>query len=88
MKANVIVINPKDNVAVALVDIKAGQAVLPKGAAGFPAREDIAYSHKVLLRDVADGQDVIKYGEIIGQAKGALKQGQWVHSHNLGIEED
>jgi altronate hydrolase len=87
MKANVIIINAKDNVAVALADIKKGtQAMLPDGSC-VGAVSDIAYSHKIALRDIAKGADIIKYGENIGEAKTDIKKGEWVHTHNLDIEE-
>jgi altronate hydrolase len=87
MKANVIIINPKDNVAVALADIKKGaQASLPDGSS-VEAVSDIPYSHKIALNDIAKGADIIKYGELIGEAKTEIKKGEWVHTHNLDIEE-
>ncbi len=87
MKANVIVINPKDNVAVALADIRKGeQAALPDGTI-VDAVSDIPYSHKIALIDIAKGADIIKYGELIGEAKTGIKKGEWVHTHNLDIEE-
>lgn len=87
MKSNVIVIHPDDNVAVTLEDIGKGDTVIIDPGRRFPALCDIAYSHKVLLNDVAAGGDIKKYGEVIGQAKSALKQGDWVHTHNMNIDE-
>lgn len=87
MNANVIVINEKDNVAVALADIRKGaQAILSDGAC-IEAATDIPYSHKIALTDIARGADIIKYGELIGEAKTDIKKGEWVHTHNLDIEE-
>ncbi|MDE6333259.1 MAG: altronate dehydratase family protein, partial [Muribaculaceae bacterium] len=67
-------INKADNVAVILVD---GDAVAPRG-------------HKVALRPVAKGEDVIKYGFPIGKATRDIAEGEWVHSHNLatGLGDD
>ena len=86
MKPNAIIVNPADNVAIALEDIGPGQEVRIGKDPLFCAISGIAYSHKVLLRDVAAGQDIIKYGEIIGQAAEDLKQGDWVHTHNLTLK--
>ncbi|HEY9160693.1 MAG TPA: UxaA family hydrolase [Desulfomonilia bacterium] len=87
MNANVIIINKKDNVAVALADIKKGtQAILADGAF-IEAVSDIPYSHKIALADIPRGTDIIKYGELIGEAKIDIKKGEWVHTHNLDIEE-
>lgn len=87
MNASVIIINPNDNVAVALADIKKGsQALLPDGSF-LETVSDIPYSHKVALSDIEQGGEIIKYGELIGEAKTAIRKGEWVHTHNLDIEE-
>jgi altronate dehydratase len=86
VKANVIIINPRDNVAIALADIQRGsQAILPDGTS-VQAVSDIPYSHKIALTDISAGADIIKYGELIGEAKTGIKKGEWVHIHNLDIE--
>ncbi len=56
-----IKINPADNVAVALSDLRAGSAV-----AGVVLKTDVPRGHKVVLRDLKAGEDVIKYGFPIG----------------------
>ena len=43
-------------------------------------RED---GHKYALRDIASGENVIKYGMPIGHATAFIKKGEHVHSHNL-----
>lgn len=87
MERKVIVINPADNVAVSLVDIKSGEEIaLPNGGT-LTAEDDIPFSHKVALRDIAPGEDIIKYGEVIGQAKEAVRRGGWIHTHNLVVED-
>lgn len=87
MDLNVIIINPSDNVAVALEDIPAGAEVRPPGSASFTAREKIPYSHKVALVDIGAGETVYKYGESIGRASADIRQGSWVHTHNMAVEE-
>jgi altronate dehydratase small subunit len=87
VKPNVIVINPKDNVAIALEDIQKGENVCLSDGRKFAALTDIPYSHKVALMDIALNAEVIKYGEIIGEAKELITKGGWVHSHNLDIKE-
>jgi altronate hydrolase len=87
MKPNVMVINEKDNVAVAVTNIAQGEIVRAPGGESFTALDDIPYGHKVARRDIGDGRDIIKYGESIGNAKGLLKKGEWIHVHNIQIEE-
>ncbi len=45
--------------------------------------ESIPAGHKYALCDIAKGEYVIKYGEIIGRATTHIKQGEWVHTHNV-----
>ena len=56
-----IKINPADNVAVALTDLGAGERV-----EGISLLTDVPRGHKVVLRDLRAGEDVIKYGFPIG----------------------
>ncbi len=44
---------------------------------------NIPVGHKRALRDISEGEQIIKYGHPIGRAKCDIKAGEWVHSHNL-----
>lgn len=82
----VLVIDAKDNVASALVDINAGEkidAVLGKRTTALEAKEKIPFGFKVALVDIPKGGVVIKYGEAIGKASVPIKKGQLVHIHNV-----
>ncbi|MDZ4164260.1 MAG: UxaA family hydrolase [Smithellaceae bacterium] len=79
-------INPRDNVAVVLAEVKAGTNVEVTTAEGtilIAAKEDIAFGHKIALAELAADEPVIKYGEEIGQTRGIISPGDWVHLHNL-----
>jgi len=80
MKA--LIINPSDNVGVALDRIKKGEA-LNIGSFSIIALEDIDKGHKIALKDIKSGENVIKYGFPIGHATVDIRAGEWVHSHNL-----
>lgn len=43
----------------------------------------IRRGHKVALKDIQKGEYIFKYGQIIGKAKVDIKEGEWVHSHNV-----
>ncbi len=76
-------INAADNVAVALADdLRAGESFDIDGAR-VTLREDIARGHKFALRDIAEGENVVKYGYPIGHATAPIAAGAWIHSHNL-----
>jgi (2R)-sulfolactate sulfo-lyase subunit alpha len=44
---------------------------------------DIPIGHKVALKDFEVGEDVIKYGIVIGKVVAPIKKGEHVHVHNL-----
>jgi altronate dehydratase len=88
MKNNAVLVNPKDNIAVAIKEIKAGETVTGIGDLELQANEDIMRNHKVAIAVVAENDPVLKYGERIGFASRPIRPGDWVHSHNLKWEED
>lgn len=45
--------------------------------------EQIPAGHKYALREISEGEYVIKYGEIIGRATQKIAKGEWVHTHNV-----
>lgn len=84
---SLLVINEKDNVAVALLDLRSGDTLkLPVGRE-LTTTKDIPYGHKVALVDIPEGESVIKYGETIGLATRDIVRGEWVHTHNMGAVE-
>lgn len=83
MRENILIIHPRDNVAVALRTIGAGEQVLAQRMEGFPALESIPASHKIALRDISEEEEIIKYGETVAVSIRNIKKGEWVHTHNL-----
>lgn len=83
MKDNILVIQPRDNVAVALRSLDAGELAVTKGVEGFPTLEKIPASHKIALRDISRGKEIIKYGETVAISSLDIKKGEWVHTYNL-----
>ena len=71
---DLFIINPIDNVAVALHSLKSGEC---------GATQDIPAGHKMALRSIGRGENVIKYGYPIGHATCDILPGQWVHVHNV-----
>ena len=89
---NAMIIDAKDNVAVAIEPIAKGDAavyVCEGKEVSLPALEDITIYHKLATRDIAKGEPVVKYGEHIGVASSDIKAGEHVHVHNVeGHRED
>jgi len=83
MEQRVLIIDERDNVAVALEDIPAGTEILLPDGRKIRSVSDIPYSHKVSLAALSAGDTVMKYGEAIGRAAADIEMGEWVHSHNL-----
>ena len=79
---DVIRINQEDNVAVALRSIEKGESLVI-GGSSLTTLEEIPQGHKVALKPVKAGEEVIKYGFRIGYAKENIDRGQWVHVHNI-----
>ncbi len=73
-----IIINPLDNVAVCLREHKAGEVV-----EGVTLLQPIPRAHKVALKEIKKGENIIKYGCPIGHATADIKVGEHVHTHNV-----
>lgn len=77
-------INDNDNVVVALNTIPAGTSIsIEPDGMSVTALEEIPAGHKMAVYDIPEGGEVIKYGYRIGNAKEAIKAGNWIHTHNV-----
>ena len=86
MKHNLVRIHEADNVAITLTDLSKGD----RGTTGrleVTIANDVPFSHKVALKTILSGSEIIKYGESIGNASRDIVAGEWVHTHNITIEE-
>lgn len=78
----ILQIRSSDNVAVALKPIKRGET-LAYGSLSVYAQEDIPPGHKIALADIEKDDSIIKYASPIGHAIRDIKQGEWIHVHNM-----
>jgi altronate hydrolase len=76
-----VLLRGEDNVAVAARPIPKGSALRLSDRA-IQVREPIGLGHKVALNEIAEGEPVRKYGQIIGFASKLIPAGSWVHVHN------
>ena len=84
-----VALNAIDNVAIAKQALvpRTTLTALPNGGADLETRGVIPAGHKFALRDIAEGEPVRRYGQIIGFATQAIGRGQHVHSQNLAVRD-
>jgi altronate dehydratase small subunit len=83
-----IQIDERDNVATVTSDVGEGERVevlSPEGE--IVVRPEVAgnvpFGHKITLRSLGKGEELVKYGEVIGITSEAIGMGAWVHTHNV-----
>jgi altronate dehydratase large subunit len=83
----VIRVHQRDNVAVALMDLAAGETITLPWGGELKVTEQIPASHKFALVDLEVDQGIWRYGQPIGAASQKISKGCWVHTHNLKAPE-
>ena len=76
-------VHPRDNVGLV---VNAGG--LPEGTEfsnGLKLLNEVPESHKVALCDLAPGQPIFRYGEVIGHASEFIAAGSWVHETRMKL---
>lgn len=81
----VIRLNPIDDVVIARRQLMLGTILQEEGGLRIAAM--IPAGHKMATRDIAQGESVKRYGQIIGVASQPIKAGQHVHTHNLSMSD-
>ena len=80
-------IQPRDNVATCVLAQQAGETAADP-ADGNPVTvrllDDIPFGHKLAIRPIAAGGEIVKYGYPIGRAVRDIQPGEHVHIHNAG----
>jgi len=83
-RPHMLTLHPRDNIAVALADISAGDV---DSGTGLKALQSIKQGHKIAISAISAGQNVLRYGQTIGQATTDIARGEHVHVQNLGMGE-
>lgn len=81
-----LVLNPKDNVAIALTNLKRDDVVeVQVGGDVIKVKvlNDIPFGHKFAIKDIGNDGPIIKYGEVVGVATKSISVGEHVHVHNV-----
>jgi altronate dehydratase len=83
-------LHPQDHVAISKIDLEAGslltQTTGNPSPGQLPVQQFIPTGHKVALREIAVGEPVRRYGQVIGFAGQTIQAGEHVHIHNLDNE--
>jgi galactarate dehydratase len=81
----VIKTTDKDNVGIVCnsYGLKKGDIVLN----GIELIQDIPMGHKVALESIDIGENVIRYGQVLGLAEQRIQQGEWVNESKISLPE-
>ena len=77
-----LLLDPSDNVGVALSDLEPGQKVALNGVE-LEIQEFVAAKHKFAMRDFHPGEDILMYGTIVGEATQPIPLGHAITLQNI-----
>ncbi|NQT04805.1 MAG: UxaA family hydrolase, partial [Dehalococcoidia bacterium] len=82
-----ITMDAKDNVATVISATTAGEEVeifstKQEVVQHIKARDSLPLGHKIALTDIGQGDNITKYGAVIGKASKDIAVGEYVHIHN------
>ncbi len=82
LQKKVLELDPTDNIAVAIVNLSAGDKV---GIANrtYTLISDVPVKHKFALRDFAVGDPVLMYGVLVGKASSPIRAGELIGTSNV-----
>jgi altronate hydrolase len=85
MANSVLKLHPKDNVLVALLDLRKGEQVGLSGQSCVLV-SDVPAKHKFAVEDLATGAEIIMYGVLVGKAQQPIQKGEVLTTRNLRHE--
>ena len=80
--ARVLQLDPRDNVLVALTDLRKGERVSFQRR-NYVLSSDVPAKHKFVTQDLPAGGEIIMYGVLVGKALEALHGGDLLSTHNI-----
>src|ERR1700758_5038966 len=81
----VLKLSPRDNVLVALSDLRKGETIAWFGSS-YKLATDVPAKHKFATENLAAGSDVIMYGVLVGKAIKPIAQGEVLTPRNTHHE--
>ncbi|HEY6184555.1 MAG TPA: altronate dehydratase family protein [Terriglobales bacterium] len=85
MANSVLRLHPKDNVLVALLDLRKGQQVELSGQS-YVLVSDVPAKHKFATEDLATGAQILMYGVLVGKAQQPIHKGEVLTTRNMRHE--
>src|SRR3984885_13229364 len=85
MQNSVLKIDPKDNVLIALTDLRRGQHITYADQ-DYILTSDIPAKHKFATQDLSAGDDVVMYGVLVGKARDPMHPGDPLQTRNVRHE--
>ena len=85
MQNSVLKLDPKDNVLIALRDLRKGERISFGGQEYF-LESDVPAKHKFATEALDRGSSVIMYGVLVGKARELIKRGELLTTRNTGHE--
>ena len=82
-----VLLDAVDDVAVAKQQLFPRTVLVLDDGAEIRTKQMIPMGHKVALRPISEGDQVLRYGQIIGFATRDIAPGEHVHEHNLGLKD-
>ncbi len=82
MADKLLQLDSRDNVLVALTDLKQGEQIDFSGKT-YTLVSNVPAKHKFAIQDLAIGDDVIMYGVVVGRAAKPISQGQALTTSNV-----
>jgi altronate hydrolase len=81
-QARVLGLDARDNVLVALTDLRKGETINYSGS-DCVLLSDVPAKHKFVTQDVSAGGDIIMYGVLVGHAVENLRRGDLLSTRNI-----
>src|SRR3974377_118591 len=82
MQDRILQVDAKDNVLIALTDLRQGES-LPFAGERHTLVTGIPAKHKFATCDLATGADVVMYGVIVGTAVRPIRRGEQITTENV-----
>ena len=82
LKNKILKIHPKDNIVVALFDLKEGEILILEDKK-ISLKTDVNKKHKFALENLNKGENIYLYGVVVGKAIRPIKKGEAINSKNI-----